>query len=56
MNNTAGALTALGLLAAVITTLFWMVVAWRAMRAHERLAEALQDMARRTRDSQPPHG
>ena len=27
--------------------IFWMVVGWRAMRAHERLAEATKDLAKR---------
>jgi len=26
---------------AVITTIFWMIVGWRAMRAHERIADKL---------------
>lgn len=26
---------------AVVTTIFWMIVGWRAMRAHERIAQAL---------------
>jgi len=28
-------------------TIFWMVCAWRAMRAHERLADAVETMAGR---------
>ncbi|MBK8180588.1 MAG: hypothetical protein IPK67_17165 [Planctomycetes bacterium] len=32
-------LTALFTLA---TTIYWMVVGWRAMRAHERIAETLE--------------
>lgn len=26
-----------------VTTVFWMVVAWRAMRAHERIASTLDE-------------
>jgi uncharacterized membrane protein len=26
-----------------VTTVFWMVVGWRAMRAHERIADTLDD-------------
>ena len=41
---------ALAVIVGVITTLFWMVVAWRAMRAHEKIAEALStDLARQHR-------
>ncbi len=29
------------ILAGVVVTIFWMVVGWRAMRAHERMADAL---------------
>ena len=29
----------LTILVSVVTTIFWMVVGWRAMRAHERIAE-----------------
>jgi len=28
---------------AVATFIFWMIVAWRAMRAHERIATTLED-------------
>ena len=27
----------------LLTTVFWMIVAWRAMRAHERLADAAEN-------------
>jgi hypothetical protein len=37
---------ALAMLAGIFTTVFWMVVSWRAMRAHERLARATEDLAR----------
>lgn len=26
----------------IVTTVFWMVVGWRAMRAHERIAATLE--------------
>ena len=29
----------------VLVTLFWMVCAWRAMRAHEALTEAVRKLA-----------
>ena len=39
----------------IATTIFWMYVGWRAMVAHERLAKAAEDMARkmREREEQP---
>jgi uncharacterized membrane protein len=33
------------ILVAIATAIFWMVVGWRAMRAHERIAEALEKTA-----------
>ncbi len=27
----------------LLTTVFWIVVGWRAMRAHEQIAEALRE-------------
>lgn len=35
--------------AGILASLFWMVVGWRAMRAHERIAAALEKQA-------PPDG
>jgi len=28
-------------------TIFWMYVAWRAMRAHERLAKSVEDISKK---------
>jgi uncharacterized membrane protein len=36
-------------LAAVATAIFWMVVGWRAMRAHERLADASEQAIQKIR-------
>jgi hypothetical protein len=36
----------------ILITLFWMIVGWRAMRAHERLAKATEDLVRSGRN--PP--
>ena len=33
------------ILVGIATTIFWMVVGWRAMRAHERIAEASEKTA-----------
>ncbi len=35
------ALVVLTSILAIVTTIFWMIVGWRAMRAHERIAQAL---------------
>jgi uncharacterized membrane protein len=45
-----GGLAVLVALAGVATTIFWMFVGWRAMEAHERLAKAAEDIARKMRD------
>jgi hypothetical protein len=34
-------------LIALFFTIFWMVVGWRAMRAHEKLADNVELIARR---------
>ena len=31
------------MLVALVTTVFWMIVGWRAMRAHERIADAAEE-------------
>ena len=36
------------MLATLFVAVFWMVVGWRAMRAHERLARATEELARRS--------
>lgn len=43
-GNTEGAdvLAVFVMIAAVVTTIFWMVVGWRAMIAHEKIAAAAQ--------------
>jgi uncharacterized membrane protein len=47
-NALARAVPLLGFLAAIFAAVFWMVVGWRAMRAHERLAEAAEQIAGRS--------
>ena len=49
-----GALAVLAILAAIFSAIFWMVVGWRAMRAHERLADAAEYIARKFRESDKP--
>jgi uncharacterized membrane protein len=43
MQTTGGLLAILGVLAAFVTTVFWLVIGWRAMRAHEKIAETLRE-------------
>jgi uncharacterized membrane protein len=38
----------LAALDAVVSAIFWAVVGWHAMRAHERLAQAMEHLARRS--------
>jgi len=49
-----GALAVLAILAAIFSAIFWMVVGWRAMRAHERLADAAEYIGRKFRESDKP--
>ena len=53
INASGGALAGFAILAAILSAIFWMVVGWRAMRAHERLADAAEQAARKLRDSDP---
>jgi uncharacterized membrane protein len=46
--------SALAVIVGVITTIFWMVVGWRAMRAHERIAESMQEQNMLQRRAQHP--
>jgi hypothetical protein len=44
VSQGAGALLAIvGGLFGIAVSIFWMWVGWRAMRAHERIADTLQD-------------
>ncbi|MES2438896.1 MAG: hypothetical protein V4584_07510 [Verrucomicrobiota bacterium] len=49
-NATGGSLAGIAILTAVLSAVFWMAVGWRAMRAHERLADAAEQAARKLRD------
>jgi uncharacterized membrane protein len=40
-------LVLVALVLSALVTLFWMWVAWRAMRAHERLADAVERISRK---------
>lgn len=37
-------LAVLAMLLGLFSTVFWMVVSWRAMKAHEKLADAVERM------------
>lgn len=53
MNISAGNAQGWALLVALVglaSAVFWMVVGWRAMRAHERLADAAEQAARKLPD------
>lgn len=38
-------MASIAFLVGIAITIFWMVTGWRAMRAHERLAEAVEDLS-----------
>ena len=51
INASGGAFAVFAILAAIFSAIFWMVVGWRAMRAHERIADASEQAARKLRES-----
>lgn len=42
VSGGTGALVVVMAMWGIAVTIYWMVVAWRAMRAHERLASAVE--------------
>ena len=46
-SGAIGGLAVLLALIGIAVTVFWMVVGWRAMKAHEKLADAAEEMSRR---------
>ena len=42
-----GAITFLTALVGLASAIFWMIVGWRAMRAHEKLADTVEEIASR---------
>jgi uncharacterized membrane protein len=49
VSGGTGALVVLMALWGIAVTIYWMVVAWRAMRAHERLASAAETLSQNQR-------
>lgn len=49
-------LATLAVLWAVFTAIFWMVVGWRAMRAHEKLSDSVEQIARQSNRQEPQSG
>ncbi len=50
MENLQG-LAVLAMLLGIFSTIFWMVVSWRAMKAHEKLADSVERLTRRETDN-----
>lgn len=44
--DTIQSLTVITLFLGLFSAIFWMVVGWRAMRAHEKLADSMEWLAR----------
>ena len=44
--NAIQSLTVITLLLGLFSAIFWMVVGWRAMRAHEKLADSMERLAK----------
>jgi hypothetical protein len=42
-----GLITGVAILWGLAVTIFWMVCAWRAMRAHEKLAQSVEQISRK---------
>lgn len=48
---TMAGFAALAMLLGIISTVFWMVCGWRAMRAHEKLADSLERLSYQRTDT-----
>jgi uncharacterized membrane protein len=51
-----GFLALLAILFSFVTTVFWLVIGWRAMRAHERIADVLEQQTPGLRTANRPDG
>jgi len=56
MEVTAGFFAILAVIVGILSAIFWMVIGWRAMRAHERLADAAEHIAHTYWETNPPRG
>ena len=59
MESTFEALVMIIIITLVFTlplTIFWMVVGWRAVRAHEKLADSVEGLARQNSRQEPQSG
>ena len=51
LHASGGIFGVIAILAAIFSAIFWMVVGWRAMRAHERIADAAERAARKMHET-----
>ena len=49
-------LAVLVMLFGIFTGIFWMIVGWRAMQAHEKLADSVESLARQSNRQEPQSG
>jgi len=49
-------LAVLVMLFGIFTGIFWMIVGWRAMQAHEKLADSVEWLARQSNRQEPQSG
>jgi hypothetical protein len=54
MMNSLGVFGSIAMLLSIGGAILWLVIGWRAMRAHERLADAVDRMSR-DKSGNPPH-
>lgn len=49
-------LAILAFLFGIFTTILWLVIGWRAMRAHEKLSDSVEQIARQSNRQEPQSG
>ena len=54
LGQGTGFLAVFGLLVGLATTIFRLVVGWRAMIAHEKIAASLKELAEKRSEGQQP--
>lgn len=50
------ALAIFGMIVSSFVTIFWMITGWRAMKAHEKLADSVESLARQSNRQEPQSG